>query len=63
MSTTQINHNSSFLTDINDCESGPCQNGGTCNDGIASYTCDCAKGWTGDNCEESKHRFFLEYPL
>ena len=27
------------------------QNGGTCLDGVNSYTCVCAPGFTGGNCE------------
>ena len=38
-------------TDIDECDPNPCQHGGTCTDGVASYTCACASGWTGDNCE------------
>ena len=40
-----------FSLDINECDSSPCQNGGTCNDGINSYTCTCVPGYTGGNCE------------
>ena len=40
-----------FPPDIDDCASSPCQNGGTCVDGINSYTCDCDLGFEGDNCE------------
>ena len=29
----------------------PCQNGGTCVDGINSYNCNCNVGYSGDNCE------------
>ncbi|XP_078485672.1 uncharacterized protein LOC100181677 isoform X2 [Ciona intestinalis] len=29
----------------------PCANGGTCTDGVASYTCACVTGYTGANCE------------
>lgn len=28
----------------------PCQNGGTCVDGIGTYTCSCAAGFTGPTC-------------
>ena len=40
-----------FSSDIDECASSPCQNGGTCIDGINSYTCNCVPGHTGDNCE------------
>lgn len=40
--------------DINDCESNPCRNGGTCIDGINSYKCICSDGWEGTYCETSK---------
>ena len=29
----------------------PCENGGTCNDDVNAYTCSCADGYQGDNCE------------
>jgi hypothetical protein len=35
----------------NECEENPCKNGGTCIDGINSYTCECPAGYTGTNCE------------
>lgn len=41
---------------IDECESQPCQNGGWCEDGRASYTCHCPEAepgelpWGGDNC-------------
>ncbi|KAG9262634.1 protein jagged-1a [Astyanax mexicanus] len=36
---------------INDCESSPCGNGGTCIDKVNVYQCICADGWEGPNCE------------
>uniref|UniRef100_A0A8C9ELG0 Delta-like protein n=1 Tax=Pavo cristatus TaxID=9049 RepID=A0A8C9ELG0_PAVCR len=36
---------------INDCESNPCKNGGTCIDGVNSYKCICSDGWEGTYCE------------
>jgi GH18 family chitinase len=38
-------------TNIDDCAKKPCQNGGVCKDGVASYTCKCADGFTGETCE------------
>ena len=38
--------------DIDDCSSNPCENGGTCVDGVNRYTCTCAPGFTGDTCCE-----------
>lgn len=43
------------LLDINDCESNPCRNGGTCIDKINVYQCICADGWEGPNCETSEY--------
>jgi len=43
-------------TDINDCISHNCQNGGTCKDGVASYTCTCANGYTGELCQTSTYK-------
>merc|ERR1719267_423065 len=52
--------------DYPDCDSGPCQHGGTCTEGpdgcevlnenqeivmVDCYTCTCAYGWTGFDCE------------
>ena len=34
-------------TNINDCSPNPCQNGGACADGVNSYTCSCAAGYSG----------------
>ena len=40
----------SLLSDINECESDPCLNGGTCTDVINGYQCTCQPGYTGNNC-------------
>ena len=36
------------------CSSGnsPCENGGTCTDGVGSYTCTCATGFCGPTCAD-----------
>ncbi|XP_035671967.1 fibropellin-1-like [Branchiostoma floridae] len=36
---------------IDDCASTPCQHGGTCKDQVSSYSCLCATGYGGENCE------------
>uniref|UniRef100_A0A8D3E221 DeltaB n=1 Tax=Scophthalmus maximus TaxID=52904 RepID=A0A8D3E221_SCOMX len=35
---------------VDDCASSPCQNAGTCQDGVNDYTCSCTLGYTGKNC-------------
>ena len=42
------------FVDINECAGDPCLNGGTCTDGVNSYTCSCTAGFTGKECETSK---------
>ncbi|XP_066506598.1 coagulation factor IXb [Hoplias malabaricus] len=37
--------------DGDQCLSSPCQNGGTCEDGMSSYVCWCRIGFNGKNCE------------
>ena len=41
-----------FLTDINECDGGPCKNGGTCANSDGSYSCSCQDGWTGNDCTQ-----------
>src|SRR5436190_5842568 len=33
------------------CSPNPCIHGGTCENGAAGYTCQCAPGYTGTSCE------------
>ena len=46
-------NNGSNCMDINECASLPCQNGGTCNNMLAHYTCSCAESgrYSGARCE------------
>ena len=47
-------HSTISYSDIDDCKPGLCKNGGTCVDGIDSYTCKCARGFEGIDCAISK---------
>ena len=38
-------------TEINECNSNPCDHSGTCLDYINEYICSCAQGFTGVSCE------------
>ena len=52
----------SLLSDINDCAIQPCQNGGNCTDAVNDYTCNCAAGYSGKNCNVGEYKFyFLNY--
>ncbi|XP_070799282.1 coagulation factor X [Pituophis catenifer annectens] len=42
--------------DGDQCLSNPCHYGGTCKDGIGSYTCTCLAGYQGKNCEYLIHK-------
>ena len=42
--------------DIDDCQSQPCQNNGTCHDLVNDYRCDCVAGFNGTNCDNSTYR-------
>jgi len=46
------NNNSVCLLLLVDCSSSKyCINGGTCHENGGSYTCTCAEGYEGDNCQ------------
>ena len=49
-----LNAVSGIFTEIDECESDPCQNGGTCNEGVNGYQCDCPPFISGINCETGK---------
>ncbi|XP_025104810.1 uncharacterized protein LOC112570537 isoform X1 [Pomacea canaliculata] len=38
-------------TDIDDCKSNPCHNNGVCVDEVNGYHCQCAAGYSGQNCD------------
>ncbi|XP_029621110.1 fibulin-7 isoform X1 [Salmo trutta] len=37
--------------DVSECSSNPCQNGGTCVEGVNQYKCTCPQSWSGSNCQ------------
>lgn len=39
-------------TNIDECLSAPCQNGGQCVDGVNSFNCECGEAFMGEFCEE-----------
>ena len=43
-----------IILDVDDCKSSPCKNSATCVDGINSYTCKCAPGYEGENCDKGQ---------
>lgn len=42
-----------FLAKNSTCDSGPCENGGTCVGGGDAFTCICKDGWKGPTCAQS----------
>ncbi|XP_025911261.1 coagulation factor VII [Apteryx rowi] len=49
--TTEFWH---IYSDPNQCDSNPCQNGGTCDDQFQDYVCRCPKKYEGKNCEKAE---------
>ncbi|XP_053619861.1 delta and Notch-like epidermal growth factor-related receptor isoform X2 [Plodia interpunctella] len=37
--------------EYNECESSPCEHGGTCSDRVAGFECACTRGYTGNTCQ------------
>ena len=40
-----------FHLETDECQSNPCQNGGTCIDGVYNFTCACSSYHSGSRCE------------
>lgn len=57
------------ISDVDECVSFPCANGGTCDDLPGGYVCTCILGFTGMYCETGKwfpvfpNALFLSYGL
>lgn len=50
------------VSDINECGSNPCLNGGTCFDQVNQFQCQCQPGFAGTRCQTSKfHLAFFKY--
>ena len=47
--------------DTDECVQSPCQNGGMCTDLVNAYSCACADGYEGTNCETSKALQVLDF--
>ncbi len=50
-------HNGTDCVEINECDSSPCKNGGTCTDQVAAFSCSCLDDFSGSTCEECKRPF------
>lgn len=46
-------------TDIDECASGPCLNGGICRDKVNGYECICTSAFSGIICETRKSLYNL----
>ena len=40
-----------FADVLNECDSGPCINGGTCTDHLGKFECECSNDYSGRQCE------------
>ncbi|ROT64375.1 hypothetical protein C7M84_017680 [Penaeus vannamei] len=48
---------------VNDCESSPCANGGTCVDLVSGFQCVCDQGWEGPTCDRASLFLILLHML
>lgn len=49
---TRFNRSQLLISDINECETSPCKNGGTCLNQQVGCSCKCKDGYSGEHCEE-----------
>ena len=50
-----------FLSDINECDNNPCQNGATCTNTIGGYQCSCTQGFEGKLCDQGNATEVTEF--
>ena len=48
-----------WFSELNECDSNPCQNSGTCRDAINGFVCSCYIGYEGDNCENGYIKYWI----
>ena len=48
-----------LISEIDECDSNPCQNAVKCVDRLNGYTCDCNSGFSGPNCESGEFILIL----
>ena len=48
-----------WISDIMECGSAPCQNGGQCVDDVDGFVCVCTPDWTGALCDTCKSMLYL----
>ena len=46
---------------LENCDSAPCLNGGTCMSSVDGFTCNCPTGYEGLTCAHGKRPFFRFY--
>lgn len=50
----------SYSPDVNECDNNPCENGASCVNSPGGYSCQCAAGWAGAECDQG--RFLRQFP-
>ena len=51
------------VSDVRQCQTEPCRNGGTCYEGAGRYHCQCVRGFQGENCLQGKNFNVLIYNI